>query len=55
MRRRRCFALRLAFVFGIILAVTVRDDTPVLAAVAAADLVALAGAVISCRGLRRSG
>ena len=43
-------ALRIAVVFGIVLAVTVRDDPLVLAVVVAATLVALIALVLGCRG-----
>ena len=47
---RRCMALRIAVVFGIVLAVTVRDDPLVLAVVVAATLVAVVALLLGCRG-----
>jgi hypothetical protein len=54
LRRRRCIGLRVAFVFGILLAVINRDDLLLLG-------IALAGLVVvgvafwrDCRGSRRN-
>jgi len=50
LRGRRCLALRIAVAFGIVLAVTVRDDPAVLAVVVAATLVAVVALLLGCRG-----
>lgn len=55
LRRRRCFGLRTAVVFGVILAVTVHGDWMALAVVAAGTLLALVALLVDCRRSPGSG
>jgi hypothetical protein len=54
LRRRRCLALRVAFVLGILLAVINRDDRLLLAIALAGEAIVVVAFWRDCRGSRHT-